>query len=127
VRLVERQDEIWTPLIEWMHERFGARFLLAEGIVHVEQFPETLATVDAALGDPDPLALAALNTVNALTGSAILTLALLHGRLTAEEVWAAAHVDEDFELELWGDDKEAAARREARWREMQAAALVLRS
>ncbi|MBN9018915.1 MAG: ATPase [Rhizobiales bacterium] len=124
-RLVEQQDALWTPLVEWMHERFGARFLLAEGIVHVPQFPETIAAVDAALGDPDPLALAALSTVNTLTGSAILTLALLYGRLNAEEVWRAAHVDEDFELELWGDDKEAAARREARWQEMQAAALVL--
>lgn len=124
-RLVERQEALWTPLVEWMHERFGARFLLAEGIVHVAQFPETIAAVDAALGDPDPLSLAALSTVNSLTGSAILTLALLHGRLSAEEVWRAAHVDEDFELDLWGDDKEAAARREARWQEMQAAALIL--
>ena len=35
------------------------------------------------------------------------------------------YVDEDFETEQWGADDEAAARRAARWREMQAAALVL--
>ncbi|MBN9000352.1 MAG: ATPase, partial [Rhizobiales bacterium] len=77
--LVARQQALWDPLVAWMYERFGARFLLAEGIVHVEQFPQTLAAVDAALGDPDPLRLAALSTINALTGSAILTLAVLHG------------------------------------------------
>ncbi len=124
-RLVTLQDEAWNPLIDWMHERFGARFLLAEGIIHVEQFPETIAAVDAALGDPDPLELAALSTINTLTGSAILALAVLHGRLTAAEAFAAAHVDEDFEISLWGEDDEASARRAARWREMQAAALVL--
>jgi len=126
-RLVCRQDEVWSPLIDWMRERFGVRFLLAEGIVPIEQFPETLEAVDRALGDPDPLRLAALSTVNALTGSAILTLALLHGRITAAEAWEAAHVDEDFEIGLWGEDSEATARREARWQEMSAAALVLAS
>lgn len=124
-RLVALQDAAWNPLIDWMHERFGARFLLAEGIVHVAQFPETIEAVDKALGAPDALQLAALSTINTLTGSAILTLAILHGRLTAAEAWATAHVDEDYEISLWGEDDEATARRQARWREFQAAALVL--
>lgn len=123
--LVARQEALWSPIVEWMHERFGARFLLAEGVVHVTQFPETVAAVDAALGAVDPLTLAGLSTINTLTGSAMLTLAVLHGRLSAEEAWAAAHVDEDFEIEQWGEDAEATARRESRWREMQAAALVV--
>lgn len=119
------QDEFWSPLIGWMQERFHARFVLAQGIVHVEQFPETIEAVDAALGDLDILRLAALNTITTLTGSAILAVAVLHGRLTAEEAWAAAHVDEDYQIGLWGEDEEASARRAGRWKEMQAAALVL--
>ncbi|BCP54098.1 ATPase [Kaistia sp. 32K] len=124
-RLVALQDERWSPLIAWMQERFHARFVLAEGIVHVEQFPETIEAVDAAIGDLDTLRLAALNTVTTLTGSAILALAVLHGRLSAEEAWSLAHIDEDYQISLWGEDEEASARREARWREMQAAAQVL--
>ncbi len=124
-RLVALQEEHWTPLIDWMDERFAARFILAEGVMHVAQFPETIEAADLALGDPDVLALAALSTITTLTGSAILALAVLHGRLTASEAWAAAHVDEDYEISLWGEDDEATARRAARWREMQAAALVL--
>jgi len=46
-------------------------------------------------------------------------------RLEPEAAWAAAHVDEDFQTELWGADEEAQARRAARWREMEAAARVL--
>lgn len=124
-RLVQLEDEQWSPPVQWMADRFGARFLLAEGVVHVEQFPETLAAVDQAIGDVDPLTLAAMSTINALTGSAILTLAMAYGRMSAEQAWAAAHVDEDYETSLWGADDEATARREARWREFQAAALVL--
>lgn len=123
--LVDLQERYWTPPIDWMHERFGVRFLLAEGIIAVEQFPETLAAVDRAIGSPDPLTLAALSTVNALTGSAILTLALAYRHMSAEEVWRAAHVDEDFEISLWGADEEASDRRAARWLEMQASALVI--
>ena len=48
------------------------------------------------------------------------------GFLTPAEAWAAAHVDENFLSERWGVDEEAAARRAARWREIEAAAAALR-
>ena len=56
-----------------------------------------------------------------LTGSALLALAHAHGRLDAEATWAAAHVDEDWQIAKWGEDAEAKARRQRRWLEMQAA------
>jgi chaperone required for assembly of F1-ATPase len=39
----------------------------------------------------------------------------------------AAHIDEDFQIEAWGKDAEAAERRAARRAEFDAAALVLAS
>ena len=62
-----------------------------------------------------------------LTGSALIALALAHGRLTAEEAWRAAHVDEDWNIEQWGGDGTALERRAFRFAELQAAATVLRS
>jgi chaperone required for assembly of F1-ATPase len=76
---------------------------------------------------PAPFGLAALHVVTTLTGSAILALALANGRLSPDEVWAAAHVDEDFQIEAWGEDLEAGERRAARRAEFDAAALVLAS
>jgi len=55
----------------------------------------------------------------------VLALAVARGRLTAAEAWRVAHLDEDFQIEKWGEDAEAAGRRERRWREMEAAANVL--
>ena len=52
-----------------------------------------------------PFGLAALHVVTTLTGSAILALALANGRLSPDEVWAAAHVDEDFQIEAWGEGR----------------------
>ena len=66
-----------------------------------------------------------MSVVTTLTGSAVLALAVARGRLTAAEAWRIAHVDEDFQIEKWGEDAEAARRRERRWREMKAAADVI--
>ena len=47
------------------------------------------------------------------------------GALSADAAWTAAHVDEDFNREQWGEDELATARRAARRTEMDAAAQVL--
>jgi chaperone required for assembly of F1-ATPase len=60
-----------------------------------------------------------------LTGSALLALAHVRGALSAEAAWAAAHVDEDWQISQWGEDAQAAARRARRWAEMQAASRML--
>jgi chaperone required for assembly of F1-ATPase len=113
-------------VLAWAAETFGARFDLAAGVVHVAQPPEALAAVSAALDAvDDSAALAALSVITSLTGSALLALAVARGFLTPEAAWVAAHVDEDYQIEQWGVDEEAKARREARWREMEAAASVL--
>jgi chaperone required for assembly of F1-ATPase len=57
----------------------------------------------------------------------LIALALARGALSLEEAWSAAHVDEDWNLELWGRDELALERRAARFAEMQAAATVLQA
>ena len=123
--LAERQRLAFDPILAWAAETLGARFRLGAGVMHVEQPPESIEAVRRALEDfDDPVALAALSAMTTLTGSALLALAVARGRLSPEEAWRAAHLDEDFQAERWGADSEAMARREARWREMEAAALA---
>ena len=69
----------------------------------------------------EPLRLCRLHLMTTLTGSALLALAVETGELDAEEAWAAAHVDEDWQIEQWGQDAEAIARRNNRKRDMMAA------
>jgi chaperone required for assembly of F1-ATPase len=125
--LAARQAELWDPLLGWAEREFGARLLTGEGIVPVRQPDEALARIGAALGSIEPLPLAALHVATTLTGSAIIAMAVAFGRLAPEEAWAAAHVDEDWQIAQWGEDAEARARREMRWRDMEAAALVLKT
>jgi chaperone required for assembly of F1-ATPase len=124
--LVERQTQCWDPIIAWARDALGARFHLGEGVVHVAQPDAALAAVRAAI-PADPWRLGAVHSVATLTGSALLALALAQGALTADEAWAAAHVDEDWNTEQWGKDDEAMARRAFREAEMRAAATVLQA
>lgn len=124
-RLVEIQRLSWDPVLAWAADTFGARFILAEGVIHQEQPAPAIAAFAAALARfTSPLEIACIHTVTTLTGSAILALAFAYGRLDAETVWTLAHVDEDWQIEHWGTDEEAFRRRELRWQEMQVAATV---
>ncbi|WJR81143.1 ATP12 family protein [Bradyrhizobium sp. NP1] len=122
--LVEREARHWDPVLFWAAETLGAHFILAEGIVHVRQPDAAVAAARAAFPD-DPWSIAALHVVTTITGSALLAVALKHGMRSPDEVWAAAHVDEDWNGEQWGIDEEVAARRAARLKEFRAAAQLL--
>jgi chaperone required for assembly of F1-ATPase len=124
-RLVARQAEAWDPILAWAERELSARFVLAEGVVFVGQPSETSAAVEKALADLDIFRLAAVNVVTTLTGSALIALALLHGQLSLAEAWGAAHVDEDWNNELWGADEEAEIRRARRFEELRAAGSIL--
>jgi chaperone required for assembly of F1-ATPase len=124
--LVAREAAHWDPVLFWAAETLGAHFILIEGVVHVRQPDQAIAAARAALPS-DPWAVGALHVVTTLTGSALLALALMFGRLDTDQVWAAAHVNEDWNSEQWGIDEEAAARQAARLSDFRAAAAVLAS
>ncbi|MET0923130.1 MAG: ATP12 family protein [Xanthobacteraceae bacterium] len=124
--LVARQAGAWDPVIAWAREAMGARFVVAAGMVFVAQPDAALAAARAAL-PRDPWRLGAFHAVTTLTGSALIALAVLNGRLGVEDAWRAAHVDEDWNMDFWGRDELALERRAARYAEMRAACLVLRT
>jgi chaperone required for assembly of F1-ATPase len=124
--LVARQNEHWDPVIDWARATLGARFNLAEGVIHVEQPRETIAVLGVHLAErANPLRLAAIHVMTSLTGSALLALSVDFGELDGEAAWAAGHVDEDWQAEQWGQDAEAVARHAARKRDMMAAIRLL--
>jgi chaperone required for assembly of F1-ATPase len=124
--LVERHRQHWDPLIAWARDVLGARFVLGEGVMFVAQPAESLAAAARAI-PAEPWRLGAVSAITSLTGSALIALAVAQGHLSTEDAWAAAHVDEDWNMHQWGRDEQALERRAKREAEMQAAALVLRN
>jgi chaperone required for assembly of F1-ATPase len=122
--LVAQEAAHWDPIVFWAADALGAHFILAEGIVHVTQ-PEQAVAAARGTFPSDPWSVSALHVVTTLTGSALLALALAHGVRDPDQVWAAAHVDEDWNIEKWGMDEEVAARRAARLVDFRAAVRIL--
>lgn len=124
--LIAKQAEHWDPVLRWAADDLGARFILTEGVIHVQQPETAVAAVRAAL-PADAWPVGAFHVATTITGSALLALALRHRVLDEAQVWAAAHVDEDWNREKWGIDEEVEARRAQRLKDFEAAALVLKA
>ena len=108
--LVGRQERTWGPLLDWALEAHQLALSRAVGIVHRAQSPQALATLTALAESLDDFALVGLTAAASLFGSAVLALALMDARISADEAMAAARLDEIFQEERWGVDAEAAVR-----------------
>ncbi|WP_294306290.1 ATP12 family chaperone protein [uncultured Sphingomonas sp.] len=125
--LVERQDAVWNPLLDWARDRYDVHFTNVTGIMHRPQPEATVERLAQAVAALDPFRLAALSPVVTITGSLVLALALLEDAADADTIWTAAHVDEDFQAEQWGEDYLAVEAREAKRREFDAAVRFLKA
>jgi chaperone required for assembly of F1-ATPase len=123
--LLAAQAKQWDPVIAWAKDTLDVPLKLAQGIVHVTQDDAAMAAVRKRLEGLDAFGLAALHVITSLSGSALLALAVARKRLTPDEAWQAAHVDEDWQIGKWGEDAEATARRAGRRRDFDAAAKLL--
>jgi chaperone required for assembly of F1-ATPase len=122
--LAYRQALHWDPILAWARDVLGARFVLSEGVTFVKQPAAAVEAASAAI-PTDPWRLGAVHVITTLTGSALIALARARGAISTEAAWAAAHVDEDWNMERWGQDELALARRSAHQKDMQAAAMML--
>lgn len=123
--LLDLQAERWDPVLDWARTHLGARFVLSQGVMFVDQPGEAVAAASAAIPD-DPWLLGGLHLMTTGSGSALLALAMLHGRITPDEAWLAADLDEEWNARTWGEDSLVRERRELRRLDMQAAATMLR-
>ena len=108
-----RQAALWQPLLDWVSARFGAELTVITGLMPQPQPKAALAALATALDALDDMTLTALMVATAAAGSLVIGLALIERRVSAEEAFAASQLDESFQIEAWGEDPEAAARRAA--------------
>lgn len=106
--LVARQAKAWDPLLDWARAAYGAPLILAEGVMHVAQPKASLAALRAPLDQATEFEIAALHDLIALSGSLVIGL---KATVVAdpEPLWQASRVDEQYQIDQWGDDEEAAA------------------
>jgi chaperone required for assembly of F1-ATPase len=123
-RLAARQAAHWDPVMEFARDALGAPFAVRVGVMHAAQPADAVAAAQAHI-PRHPWRLGAVHAITTLTGSALIALGVATGAIGPDAAWAAAHVDEDWNLELWGRDELALKHRAYRFAEMTAAATVL--
>jgi len=112
--LHRRQLERWEPLVQAREAGHGVSFERISGVIHR---PQPAATIDALhdiLLQQDAWRLAAIATMAPLVASLIVALAALDADASPEDLFAAANLEEDWQVEQWGQDPEAAQARAAR-------------
>ncbi len=106
--LVARQAAAWDPLLAWAAQSLDLHLTVTAGIMHVAQPEAALARANALVAALNPFQLAAFHDLVALSGSLVLALAVIHGRLDPDTAWRLSRIDEDWQIEEWGEDEEAA-------------------
>jgi chaperone required for assembly of F1-ATPase len=123
--LVSEQELAWDKALTSLARHFGVSFQPTMGIIHQPQPKATLDRLAEVLTGENLFTLTALVSITGLTGSGLLAMGLWHQLFSPDQVWAAAHVDEDYQIALWGVDEEAAERRAKRRVEFNTAVAVL--
>jgi chaperone required for assembly of F1-ATPase len=116
---------VWQPLVDWMGERYDVALAVTTGIVPLAQPARAAKAIRSVVESFAPLPLTALHALTTASGSVVVGLAAAEGRLDPDGIWAAAQLDEDFQVERWGEPPEMAAGRQALRRDFETSCRLL--
>ncbi|MEZ5896092.1 MAG: ATP12 family protein [Parvularculaceae bacterium] len=119
--LVERQQKLWEPLLDWAGSVLGTKLAVTSGVGHITQPQDAISACAALLADASDAELIAIKTSVDISGSAVIGLAAWKTDRQAAELFRLSRVDEDFQIDQWGRDAEADAREAAMAAEFAAA------
>lgn len=108
VALAQRQAQAWDPVLEWAARTHGAPLIPTVGVLPVDQPPDSLHALADHVAGLDEFRLTALHDLVTLSGSLLLGLATAARYLDPAQAWSLSRIDEDWQIEHWGDDEDAA-------------------
>ena len=120
VGLVLRQTTHWDPIMDWARSDLNVSFATVSTITHKRQLPAALKAMETHITSLDPFSFVAVHNLTTLTGSALLAAMVASGKIPLDAAWLVANVDEDWQIETWGQDAEANSRRAGRFNEFSA-------
>jgi len=123
--LVARQETSWDPLLAWARRRYDVDFVTTFGLMHVAQPPATVERLVHEVTALGPFQLAGLSPLVTIGGSLVAARAVFEKAYSAGDAWAAVSLDDRWQLEQWGADKEAEQALDNRRQDFLAAAQFL--
>jgi len=123
--LAARQHAAWQPLLDWAARELDAPLTVTAGVVSVAQPAASLTALHRIVAERSDFELVALGAAVKAAGSLVIGLALCAGRIDAAAAFEAAQLDETYQMERWGTDREAARRHAAIRADLEAAARMV--
>jgi len=120
--LVQQQEELWQPLLDWVAETYGARLQVTSGVMHMVQEESALVALFAAVNRHNDFELTALAEMTQICSSVVIGLAVTYGHIPPEIAFETTLLDERWQSEQWGWDVDAEARRTTILSDLQSAA-----
>jgi chaperone required for assembly of F1-ATPase len=100
--LVKLQRKHWDPLVEWAAQKFDAKLFTDTAIRVVDQPEMSVQNLVGACRELDNFRLSVVDDVATVARSVIVSLALLHRRISPHEAYVCARLDEDWQMRTWG-------------------------
>ena len=110
VELVKLQLRGWQPVLDWLADDLGVKLKVGPGVVHIEQEKESITKLREIISSYLPFPLTALIRFTQVFSSLGLGLAVTSRHITWEHAVELAFLDEHFQAQRWGEDREALER-----------------
>lgn len=117
--LSRRQEKLWTPVIIWARKLLHTEIVTTDGLDVPKENEKIVDELKVFLEKLSDKKLTALYLAALDMRSVILAMALVQGRLDAEEAYKAAWLEELWQAEKWGIDPEAESKRLELKKELQ--------
>lgn len=120
--LVRRQHELWQPPLDWMEKAYKVTFEVTGSLLPTPQPQATIDGVRKLVETVDDWPLVGLHGATTTLGSVVLALALWHGEIDGVVAAESCLLDELFEIEQWGQERDATRRHDVLRRDVKAIA-----
>ena len=108
--LAKRQEKNWQPVLDWAASVLGIALSTTTGLTALTPNPASLNIAQAYGENLDDIDLTLLLHFTGSLGSAILAIAVMEGHIDIRHAFALSRLDEIYQSELWGEDKDATKR-----------------
>lgn len=109
VDLIERQEQAWAPVLDWLDQSHGARLTVTAGVFPIAQPARALEAMQTRVSTMSAWELTALSEFVTLSGSLVLALAVMDNHLAPHGAWDLSRIDENWQIAQWGEDESEAA------------------
>lgn len=105
-QLVNRQNQLWQPILQWIEEFLHITFRVTKGVMPIMQDKQTINKIKTYIMRLSDEELTFFAVIIPLLGSVVLSIAIFERKLSAQQGFEYAYLDEHIQSQIWGYDAE---------------------